>query len=515
MAPSVEQLLSGFVIRDAPEGGSGIQSQGIACSALDSRSLALRASGMTGRLFIYLAAAVILHGCSSVGNDGPPEMAAEIVTRTVASKKAVSKKEAPAPPVVADRPTSLDSMRGAVSAALDYSSSVRHAGSQLALSGVNIDIARAGYQPTLQGSAGGIKHSAYRNLGLAGLPDFQFTVSQPLYDWGKTDADVGRAHAESEAAGLELSAEREKTALEAAQAYISVKRNEALVRAAQDNLAAHERFTQLAKERAKGGVGDHSEVELAGVRQSEAASELENVNGLLRNARSIFLSKVGYEPKRLADIPDLNLALGDITDVRAEASLAPAASAALAKGRAAEHAVASAKAELFPKLTAEGFVRQYPNNSYANSQYPYTRTTDAGVGLRLVAPTFVGLSNFKRVEAAHLQADSAQWAAETAVRKAVEDVRAFQDKAPTLRSQATILEAQLRKAKALRKLYEDQFLLGERTLIDLASVQGDVYRIERNGAEARYAISDLQYSAASALGRLLQLLDIAAEEPQR
>ncbi|KAF2989902.1 TolC family protein [Methylocystis sp. MJC1] len=137
------------------------------------------------------------------------------------------------------------------------------------------------------------------------------------------------------------------------------------------------------------------------------------------------------------------------------------------------------------------------------------------MGLRLVAPTFVGLSNFKRVEAAHLQADSAQWAAETAVRKAVEDVRAFQDKAPTLRSQATILEAQLRKAKALRKLYEDQFLLGERTLIDLASVQGDVYRIERNGAEARYAISDLQYSAASALGRLLQLLDIAAEGPQK
>lgn len=462
-----------------------------------------------------LLVAVALHGCSSVGNDAPPEMAAAVVTQTAASEKVVAKKGAPAPPAVADRPVSLDTMRGAVSAALDYSSSVRRAGSQLALSGVNIDIARAGYQPTLQGSAGGIKHSAYRNLGLAGLPDFQFTVSQPLYDWGKTDADVDRAHAESEAAGLELAAEHEKAALEAAQAYISVKRNEAIVRAAQDNLSAHERFTKLAKERAKGGVGDHSEVELAGVHQSEAMSELENVNGLLRNARSIFLSKVGYEPKQLADIPDLNLALGDITDVRAEASLAPAASASLAKGRAAEHAVASAKAELFPKLTAEGFVRQYPNNSYANSQYPYTRTTDAGVGLRLVAPTFVGLSNFKRVEAAHLQADSAQWAAETTIRKAVEDVRAFQDKAPTLRSQVSILEAQLRKAKALRKIYEDQFLLGERTLTDLASVQGDVYRIERNGAEARYAISDLQYSAASALGRLLQLLDIAAGERKK
>ncbi|MCY1740523.1 TolC family protein [Ensifer sp. SL37] len=170
--------------------------------------------------------------------------------------------------------------------------------------------------------------------------------------------------------------------------------------------------------------------------------------------------------------------------------------ALLARGEAAGHAAKTAQAELYPTLAGEAFVRSEDNFG----------GLVVGARLRGKTPTYNGASNLMRVEAAELASDSARSAADAERRQATERVAVFQSQAPALKERQTILAKQLESARALRTTYEEQFKLNQRSLTDLVTVQGDVVRIERSLITAKYDYFNLQYSAAEALGVLLEKL---------
>lgn len=292
---------------------------------------------------------------------------------------------------------------------------------------------------------------------------------------------------------------REQIALDAAKAYIALKRYEALVTAAGENVSVHQHFVSLADERSQGGIADSTEVQLANVNLGEAQSGQEDMAGFLRAANSAYLSKVGVPAGRLADVPDLKLDLSSLGDLDKVAADAPAVQMAKAREAEARHAVDAEKASLYPRLAVETYYKD--GSDYTGKK--------AGIGVRLTGPTFTGLSNFQRVESMRYAVETSQWTAEAARRDAALKVKEFIDRAPTLQSQIKILAMQQEKAKALRTLYESQFKLGDRNLIDLINVQADVTRIEKSKINARFDILDLQYGAAAALGRLEEQLGIA------
>lgn len=381
------------------------------------------------------------------------------------------------------------SMRGSVLSALYHSADVKSAESKFSEAGLNVSIAKAGYMPTLQSSVGAGTSDSY---------DYSVSVGQPLYDFGQTKARVSQASSGKSASSEELRATREDIALKASRAFISIKRYEALVNAAREDIAVHERFVKLASTRSQGGISDATEVQLANVHLGEAQSNLEDAEGYLRAARSTYHSYVGYAAAELADVPDLKLNLADTAELAASTVNAPTVKMAEARGDEAQNAANAEKAALYPRLSAEAFYRGGDNYSSDKS----------GIGLRLTGPTFNGFSNFHRVEAMNIAAESSRWNAEAARRNVALQVREFTDRAPTLKNQIGILSMQQEKAKKLRSLYEEQFKMGERNFLDLITVQSDVIRLERSKINAKYDILDLQYSAASALGTLQQQLAI-------
>lgn len=448
-----------------------------------------------GPAAVIAIGSLTLQGCQANTAGSAAEVGKTAVGATTATKVGVSDSNAKvaeavaSPSLVKANDQGGSTLREAVSAALGYSAKVRSTAADLALAGVDVDIARAGYHPTFQSSAG---------IGTSNTGDYRIVLSQPLYDWGHTKANVAGARSGQVAAEADLAAEREKTALDAALAYIAVNRGEALVGAAVDNLAVYQRIAGLAKDRTASGIGDASEVELAGVHTGEAESALEDARGALRNARSVYSSRVGREADGLASAPELRLPFGDKEGAAFTASEIPAVAAARAREEAARHAMESERAGLLPKLSAEAFVRA--EDDFGD--------VEEGVGLRITSPTFVGLSNFRRVDASRLQAESAGWAAETARRDALRQVQEYQDREPTLRERLRILGEQLKRAQALRDFYEDQFKIGERSVSDLVNVQADIFRIERSLINARFDILDLQYGAVGALGTLQKTLGV-------
>lgn len=382
------------------------------------------------------------------------------------------------------------SMRGSVQSALYHSADVKSAESRFSEAGINVSIAKAGYMPTLQSSIGGGTSDSY---------DYSVSVGQPLYDFGQTRSRVAQASSGKAASSEELRATREDISLKASRAFISIKRYEALVDAAREDIAVHERFVRLASTRSQGGISDATEVQLANVHLGEAQSSLEDAEGYLRAARSTYHSYVGYPAGDLADVPELKLNLAATADLETSVVSAPTVKLAEARGDEAQNAANAEKASLFPRLSAEAFYRGGDNYSSDKS----------GIGVRLTGPTFNGFSNFQRVQAMNVAAESSRWNAEAARRNVALQVREFTDRTPTLKNQIGILSMQQEKAKKLRSLYEEQFKMGERNFLDLITVQSDVIRLERSKINAKYDILDLQYSAASALGVLQQQLAIS------
>ena len=378
----------------------------------------------------------------------------------------------------------LATMPGSVEAALMHSAEVQSAMADLATAGVEIRIARSGRYPTLQSSVGTGGVDSY---------DGQVTLSQPLFDWGLTSARTGQARAQQKAAIASLAVAREKTAYDAAIAFIGLRRASELAAAAEDNVTAHQRIAELAGIRTRGGVGDATEAGLASVRLGEAQSSLEDARGGQRSARNVYMTRTGAEPPGgLADVPAIRMLLGGAADIDAAAGEAPAVQVARAREQTALEAAKAERASLFPRLDAEAYVRSYDT----------ARTIDKGVGIRLTGPTFTGFSNFERVKSARFQAESARWQAETARRDATLRVRELIDRTPTLEEQLTILATQLDEARVLSNLYELQFKLGRRSLVDFLNIQADIFRIARTLVNTRYDLFQLQYAAAEGLGRL-------------
>jgi adhesin transport system outer membrane protein len=373
--------------------------------------------------------------------------------------------------------------------ALLHSADVKSRESKYTAADVNVSIAKAGYMPTLQSSAG---------VGTSQSHDYSVSVGQPLYDFGQTTSRVSQAIAGKTASSQELRATREDIALKASKAFISIRRYEALVKAAQENVGVYERFVQLASTRSQGGISDATEVQLANVHLGEAQSSQEEAEGYLRASRSTYYSYVGYQAGSLAEVPELKLDLAATRAVDSSVIEAPTVKMAQARGDEALNAARAEKSSLYPRLAVEAFYRG--GNDYTNDK--------TGVGFRLTGPTFNGFSNFQRVEAMNLAAESSRWDAEAARRNVSLQVREFSDRTPTLRNQIGILSMQQEKARKLRSLYEEQFKTGERNFLDLITVQNDVIRLERSKINAKYDILDLQYAAASALGILQQQLAI-------
>lgn len=385
-------------------------------------------------------------------------------------------------------------LKGTLSIAIARSPEVKAAKASSEQSRLSISVARSGYMPTLQSSAG---------VGVDNEYDYQVTLSQPVYDFGRTKSKVGEAQAASEAADEKVRSAREQIALQAARAFISIKRYQALLDAAKTNISVRERFVTLANARAQGGISDASEQQLAQVQLSEARSAYEDVDGRLNAAKTDYNSLTGSEPGALAEVEKLHLeALLSNKELDDLISKAPSIKIAKAQKEQAVQSIEAEKAGLFPTLTVDGHYKQSD----------HTSDSKTGIGLRLAGPTFNGLSNFYRLKALKLAASSQNWNSESARRELLLQINQFKTQVPTLLRQAKLLGDQSQKSVKLRALYENQFVIGKRDFNDLSGIQNDIFSLDNKGINSRYDAIETEYNAAGHLGILLELLHIEGVE---
>ncbi|MED5508938.1 MAG: TolC family outer membrane protein [Pseudomonadota bacterium] len=378
-----------------------------------------------------------------------------------------------------------------------------------------IDQARAGYYPQVDLNLGIGKERAENNStapghrtltrGEAGL-----SASQMLYDGFATKSAVEQTQSQAESAGYSVFDTAETTSLRAVQVYLDVLRRQELLKLTEANLESHERIYSQIEQRFESGVGNSANLEQTKGRLALSEANLTSNKGNLDDALSSYNRVVGNMPESPAD-PGLDCC--DKAPATLEEALAiayhehPALRSAMAQHEAALAQEQGAEAPFHPRVDLELSTRADNN---LDGDKGHEKEILAMVRLRY--NLLNGGADKARLEETGFLSQQAREEANIAMRDIERDVRLSWNSLDNLSHQLPVLKQRMESALKTRDAYQEQFNLGQRTLLDLLDTENEVLTASAEYTNAYYDHLYACYWLAETMGKLLEHLELEAPE---
>jgi len=373
------------------------------------------------------------------------------------------------------------SLSEAVQIALSQYPSILAAQSRLEAADHDITRARSGHFPQLgwQGT-----NSAYSDVGPNPFgPEDRWiqspTVSMNVWSGWRVQSEVERAQAVRDTRRQQQRITRDEVAFFVVEAYLNWMRTSELVKLAEDNLAAHERLTRDVQQIAAVDQGRRVDVDQALVRTENARLSLEQRRAenqvFAQRLRRMLLGRLPQHPDGYQSIKGIlpssaEQALATLTDAH------PVIARQKAQIRGAEAAVRNAKSGFSPKV-----------------DITYQRQTAQGSGqgdyiaqLNVEVPIFDGGAAYGSTRSAYAELDAAKQDLTEALVTLRENVRSSWSEYLSAKQRAVLGKKQVVNAIALVKGYDEQFRVGRRSLLDLLTIQDNLYSYQTNANNAAF-----------------------------
>ena len=177
-------------------------------------------------------------------------------------------------------------LRDAILRAFARNPQIAQAAAQINVGEAELDAAKSARYPqiSLQGT-GGRSHQTDSAGSLNNSASGGVTLSQLLYDFGRTSGAINEQYALSDAYRFALFDTMTTVAADTLQTYLEVKRYQALVASARKNIASLEHVREIATLRADAGLNSQSDV-LQGTRLAGMRATLEQYRAQQRSARA-------------------------------------------------------------------------------------------------------------------------------------------------------------------------------------------------------------------------------------
>ncbi len=413
------------------------------------------------------------------------------------------------------QPALAGSMTKAVQDALAYhpevSASVnsRHAADQ------ELRAAKGGYYPTLDLNAG-TGWEQTDNPTTRSLKDHRrnlhrsessINLTQNVFNGFMTTSEVARQRATVNSRAFGVMNSSEVTALNAIQAYLDVLMRQQMVQLAQENLTSHERIFDQIRLRTQQGVGRQADHEQAEARLSQARNNLLTEQTNLQDAETNYLSITGTMPTNLSMPPSSGglASLNAAQKVMVENS--PLLKLAEADIEAARQQYEASKSRYYPNVNVE-LGRRMDNN--VDGTRGHDQEWQAMVRMRY--NLFNGGSDVANVKANAYKIKEAQDVRNNALRQLTEELRLAWTALDNARQQVPIAKDYAERSMVVRTAYQQQFSIGERSLLDLLDSENEVFSAQRRYVEMQFVELFSGYRIKARVGELLKSLNIAAPE---
>lgn len=326
------------------------------------------------------------------------------------------------------------------------------------------------------------------------------TLTQPLYNGGRTHAAIQAAEATIQA-GRESLRSTEATILQqVVQAYTDVRRDQQIVTIRENNLTVLS--NQLEETRAKFEVGQitRTDVAQAEAQLASARALLSTAQAQLQISRANYTAVVGQNPGELAPEPP---APGVPATVDQAFDTAEAESPVLLRARRTEQAsrarIAEARAANHPTVSLQGTL------GYAGRVAPFD-PSDYGRAVTAEAvvsqPLFTGGLNGSNIRSALEQNTADRIGIEGARRQVVQTVSQAWNVMASSRANVTSDEEQVRAARVAFEGAQEEYRVGLRTTLDVLIAQQALRDAELALVQARHDAYVAEAALLGAMGRL-------------
>jgi adhesin transport system outer membrane protein len=332
-------------------------------------------------------------------------------------------------------------------------------------------------------------------------------LSQMLFDGFATSNEVGRQQATANSRAYSLLNTTERTGLTVVQVYLDVLTQREMVRLAEENLKSHERIYDQIKLRTSRGVGRMADMDQADARLSQARNNLLTEQTNLADAQTNYLSAVGQLPDQL-ERPAPFLAMMPATLEEARVQMldnSPVLRSAESDIVAAEKQYDAAKSSFYPRFDAQ-LGRNADNN--VGGDQGHNNGWEAMV--RMQFNLYAGGSNKADLTSKSYQASQALDIRNNALRQLNEELGLAWNAYNNATAQLPIAQQYVDRANSVRTSYQQQFSLGERTLLDLLDSENELFTAQQRLVQLQTLKQYTQYRLKADMGTLLKSQGVVA-----
>jgi outer membrane protein len=340
----------------------------------------------------------------------------------------------------------------------------------------------------------------------------QATLTQPLYNGGKTQASLNRAKNQVMAERSNLIAQEQTSfintviayvgpaiPLSASQVQVGVIETQQLLALAINNEQVLAKQLQATNDRFRVGEITRTDVAQAEAALAQATAQRQTAEGNLETARGTFQQVVGFLPPGDL-VPPQPLALPvktarDATIMAANNN--PTVLAALFTDAAAKDSIDVAFAQLMPQVSFQGQVFQ-SNNATARS----SQANGYQAIVQLSVPVYQGGAEYSAVRQARQSAQQTTQQVDDARRTAVQNAVQAWEQLVAARASADSTREAVRANEIALEGVEREAIVGSRTTLDVLNAQQTLLNSRVSLVQNLAQIVTDSYQVAQAIGRL-------------
>jgi outer membrane protein len=365
--------------------------------------------------------------------------------------------------------------------------------------------AKGGWRPSISASGSfGITDVNAENRGVRTTDDHSYpitgaiTATQPLYTFGRVDAEVDEADANVEAARAGLFQSEQSILFDAVVAYVNVIRDTSILQLQINNVERLDKQLEATRDRFRVGEVTRTDVAQSDARRASSEADRTQAEGNLITSRVAFERVIGTVPTTLTEPaipPGLPQSRDEAVDIAVQESYT------LIQARfqelAAKHVVSQAEAELLPELNLVTQAEQTYNTSGGDNE-----VTTLTAELQLSVPIYQQGVVYSQVRAAKENVNRVRLLVDNERRAVVETAASAFEDYKTALAQIESLRSEVNSAEIALDGVQQEATVGARTVLDVLDAEQELLDAQVSLVTADRNAIVAAFSLLAALGRL-------------
>lgn len=357
-------------------------------------------------------------------------------------------------------------------------------------------------------SSASVRSTGDKDIDLTAT-DAQISLRQRVFDGFDANSRVEKEKARIKSAANRVYENSEVLALDVIGAYLEVIRQRELLALSRENVQFHVNTLDALVKRLRGGVGNRADVTQTQARLARSRATFVQTNNDLADTEAEYTRLVGQFPGDLALPMSPANALPKSIDelVRQAAENNPQVKIFEADVEVANADVKIAEAPFYPSVNVEGS-SAYDDDSNGSETYGYQHA----VGLRMNWNLFNGGADRATRQETLYRTEQAKNQRLSAVVEAEQEARVSWYAYVASQQRLQELSSSVSFNKETRDSYEEQFKVGQRTLLDLLDAENELFTSRGQLISADVNQMRAAFRMLATTGNLMKTLGIKAPE---